>query len=97
MKVFVSRVSENANIPDMRCRKCFQERVLVRGICMECAPELHQQFKKHLDFISRMGDEFQRKTGKRSLEDWEGFEQWLVQYHAQEFVNVFVLHLLPPK
>lgn len=79
----------------MRCLRCFRDNgFLVHGTCWQCAPELHAQHNTRMKVVSDMDDAFLAATGKRSLEDWYAFEEFvespkLPMSVKQAFIDAF--------
>ena len=58
------------------CIKCGSQRLLVRGMCELCAPNIHADYQASLQAYDRAATVFFAKTGKEPLQDWRGFETW---------------------
>lgn len=61
------------------CVKCHQPASYsIRGLCVNCAPELHAQRARMLDATRRAMERFEAETGKSVFEDFDAYERMLV-------------------
>jgi len=59
----------------MQCNRC--NGLTIRGLCWDCAPELHDAFNDGMVRHAALEAEFTRITGKTALENWYEFEAFL--------------------
>lgn len=59
------------------CHVCGEPRFLYRGKCQECAPEEHSARAKHEAIWDEVFKNYEQATGKKPLDDWDSFEDWL--------------------
>jgi hypothetical protein len=77
----------------MRCFKCCEEKgLLIQGFCKECKPDLHREFDWWMSFMEKKENEFEKQTGKRPLEVWYEFEEWLQKNITEEEAELFLLY-----
>jgi len=57
------------------CSKCHRSAFLVHGLCRQCAPDLHSQTTDWAPY-NALCDQYERETGTRAVDDWEGFDDW---------------------
>lgn len=61
------------------CFNCQQPQFLIRGLCKDCAPELHSNHNFMLDVIGALSEKFKTETGNNALEDWYRFEEFIIE------------------
>lgn len=61
----------------MLCRQCFRDASLIRGLCDQCAPQLHQQHARAMSAVNSLTDRFKLETGKDALAHWYEYEAWV--------------------
>lgn len=58
------------------CSNCGKRAFTIRDLCEQCAPTLHANYRRGLEFIDRADELYKAQTGKTALEDWDGFEEF---------------------
>ena len=59
------------------CSQCKRPAYLIRNLCADCAPGLHENRRLWREHIAQVEAEFTRATGKTALQDWYAFEVYL--------------------
>lgn len=58
------------------CTRCGQRVFLFRGLCADCAPDLHAARDLVIQETKSAFDTYEAETGKRALADWLSWESW---------------------
>ncbi len=65
------------------CQQCQKEAYLIRGLCHECGPKLHEEHNTWMEYVSEASQQFECKNGILPLSRWGEFEtffnQWLIE------------------
>lgn len=77
------------------CEQCGRERFIIRGMCEDCAPALHDKQAAWVGFMSEAEEEDRAKTGRAALADWYGFERFLEEKLIREPNAAAALDLRP--
>ncbi len=67
----------------LQCHDCKKERFLIRCLCIDCAPELHNSHNFWLKYIQELEAEFEEGTGKDSNKHYGEFEAFSLKKIAE--------------
>ena len=81
----------------MICRACRIEAFTFRGLCRECAPDLHWADRVLYEFVAEAEAGFMRATGKRSLSYYDEFEEYMDREAEGRPDVIQALQLLSPR
>ena len=74
----ILRIVAPHQLNPLTCGVCHRRgrELLIRNACEVCAPDVHARYRECMRVLAQMDECFYRATGKKSLDDWDGFERW---------------------
>lgn len=60
----------------LACHECGERLFLIRGLCTNCAPELHEDYERKVKEIREAEEHFYSLTGASALNNWYEFEKF---------------------